>query len=211
MNNCFKKQRPDSPTNRIQPSSQDEGLWRDDAPDPAQALSRLRQADTDYKITDHVMTPFDTTKLTQTLNVPHRAGEVITVRFVTENVQDLANYNENQASKETRFMKCCDKIMTPSVKKTSDFQKRKCTECSSILDQKCDAAFFECREKSSDIDIEGNKIHKMVCAKCFNEFFTRKSLEMKTNKHAYFQHYHFDDKNENEPIEQIFKSPTRTL
>ena len=108
MNNCFKKQ-PDSPTNRIQPSSQAEGLWHDDAPDPAQALSRLRQADTDYKITDHVMTPFDTTKLIQTLNIPHRAGEVITVRFVTENVQDLANFNENQAYKETRFMKCCDK------------------------------------------------------------------------------------------------------
>ena len=55
------------------------------------------------------------------------------------------------------------------------------------------------------------KAHKMVCAQCFNEYFTRKSLEMKTNKHAYFQHYHFDDKDSSDPIEQIFKSPTRTL
>ena len=55
------------------------------------------------------MTPFDTTKLIQTLNIPHRAGEVITVRFVTENLQDKANYNQNEASKETRFMTCCNK------------------------------------------------------------------------------------------------------
>ena len=74
--------------------------------------------------------------------------------------------------------------MVPSVKKTSEFTKRKCTECSSILDQKCDAGFFLCNynlQGSKETLAPDNKVHAMVCAPCFNTYFTRKSLEIKTN------------------------------
>lgn len=164
--------------------------------DPAQALSRLKQAEADWKITNQVVTPFDTGKLIQSLNLP--IGEILTVKLVTENVKPYRADTQNLESPIMPCLKCLEQNvkseLVPSIqkKKTDKLDKKlncdnakNCLTGNEHLDYYTDGAYFSCPK----CELDGKAFD--ICAACVTRHFVRESLRSKTSMHSYFKGYDF--------------------